>query len=82
MRQSHCESGVRLIKLTSVYRDWIVDMTPDALPDGFEASAWVQREAGEGETQGENLIFPDLGHYAIQVERADASGVIKLTVRR
>lgn len=59
-----------MIKLTSVHRDWIVDMTPDTLPDGFSARAWVQREAGEGETQGENFIFSDLGHYATQGEAA------------
>jgi hypothetical protein len=51
-----------LIKLTSIHRDWIVDMTPDTLPDGFSASAWVQREACEGEAQGQ--------HYATQGEAA------------
>ena len=45
-------------------------MTPDTLPDGFSASAWVQREAGEGETQGENFIFSDLGHYDITLHKA------------
>ena len=59
-----------MIKLTSIHRDWIVDMTPDTLADGFSASAWVQREACEGEAQGENFIFSDLGHYATQGEAA------------
>jgi hypothetical protein len=36
----------------------------------YAARAWVQREAGEGETQGENFIFSDLGHYATQGEAA------------
>ncbi len=57
-------------KLTSVHREWTVDMTPHALSDGFSARAWVQREAGEGETQGENFIFSDLGHYPTQDEAA------------
>jgi hypothetical protein len=56
------------MKLTSIHRDWFVDMTPDTVPDGFSASAWVQREAGEGETQGENFTFSDLGHFATQDE--------------
>ena len=59
-----------MIKLKSVHRDWIIDMTPETLSDGFSARAWVQREAREGETQGENFIFCDLGHYATQREAA------------
>jgi hypothetical protein len=59
-----------MIKLTSVHRDWIIDMTPDTLLDGFSARAWVQREAGEGETQGENFMFSDLGQYATQGDAA------------
>jgi hypothetical protein len=46
-------------------------MTPDTLGSGFSASAWVQREASEGEAQGENFVFSDLGQYATQAEAAN-----------
>lgn len=61
-----------MVKLTSVHRDWLIDMTPDKLAegDGYSARAWVQREAGEGETQGDNFTFSDLGHYATQMDAA------------
>ena len=60
-----------MTKLTTTHRDWLVDMTPDSLADGFSASAWVQREAGEGEAQGDSFCFSDLGHYATRAEAAN-----------
>lgn len=59
-----------MIKLTTIHRDWIVDMTPVAVHDGFSASVWVQREAGEGENQGDSFMFSDLGRFATQGEAA------------
>lgn len=59
-----------MIKLTSVHRGWILDMTPSALQNGFLASVWIQRDAGEGECHGENFIFSDLGCYPTRGEAA------------
>jgi len=59
-----------MTSMISTHRDWTIDVTPETLAVGFSAHAWMQREAAEGEANGDNFTFSDLGDYATPGEAA------------
>jgi hypothetical protein len=59
-----------MTEMISMHRDWTIDVTPEPLAIGYSARAWMQREAAEGEANGDNFTFSDLGDYATQGEAA------------